>query len=131
MNVMNLLDKIADVPGDVLKWLATPGGQALVGIGETALEVAVPQATGVVNIFNRYLAEEIKVQALAMAAGAAPGTASAQKAAAVVNAVGPEVLMFAEKNGLEPLTADELLKLNNLAVEFLQVFRPKGVPAKA
>lgn len=127
MSVMSVLDKIAKAPLEVLKWLGTPAGQVVVGIGEAAVETAVPALTGVVNIFNKYLTEAVKVETLAVASGAAPGTTSIQKAAAVTNTVGPEVIAFAEANGLAVPTADEILKLNNLAVEFLQVFKPKGV----
>lgn len=127
MNVITLLDDLAKVPGKVLKWLATPMGQEVVTIGEAAAETIAPQITGVVNIFNRYITEAVKVQALAVASGAAAGTVSTQKAAAVVNTVGPEAISFAEQNGLAVPTADELLKLNNLAVEFMQVFKPAGV----
>lgn len=124
MKAITILDDIAKAPGVVLKWLATPKGQALVTIGETALETAIPQLTGIVNVFNRYTTEAVKVQALSVAAGDTPGTNSTQKAAAVVNEVGPEVLSFAQANGMAAPTSAELLKLNDLAVEFMQVFKP-------
>jgi hypothetical protein len=122
--VVTVLDDIAKAPGEVLKWLASPKGQAIEGIVETGLEVAIPQITGIVNIFNKYTTEAIKVQALAVASGATAGSASTQKAAAVVNEVGPEVLSFAQANGLAQPTAAELLELNDLAVKFIQVFKP-------
>jgi hypothetical protein len=124
MNAITVLDDIAKAPGEVLKWLASPKGQAIEGIVETGLEVAIPQITGIVNIFNKYTTEAVKVQALAVASGAAAGSASTQKAAAVVNEVGPEVLAFAQANGLAAPTAAELLELNDLAVKFIQVFKP-------
>jgi hypothetical protein len=122
--VITVLDDIAKAPGEVLKWLASPKGQAIKEIVETGLEVAIPQITGIVNIFNKYTTEAVKVQTLAVAAGTAAGTASTQKAAAVVNEVGPEVLAFAQANGLAAPTEAVLLELNDLAVKFIQVFKP-------
>lgn len=128
--VITILDDVAKVPEEVLKFLASPKGQLLETIGETALETALPQITGIINIFNKYATEAVKVETLSVASAAAPGTTSTQKAAAVVNDVGPEVLAFAQANGLAAPTAAELLQLNNLAVEFLQVFKPaSSVPA--
>lgn len=129
MSVKSILDDIAKAPLTVLKWLASPGGQALTGIVETGVETVFPLATGAINIFNRYVTEAIKVQALSN--GAAPGSVSTQKAAAVVNAIGPEIIAFAEANGMAAPTAAELLTLNNLAVQFLNVLRPAGTPAPA
>jgi hypothetical protein len=122
--IVTILDDIAKAPEEVLAWLGSPTGEAVVSIGETALETALPQVTGIVNIFNKYLTEAIKVETISVAAATQPGTASVQKAQAVVADVGPQVIAFAEANGLATPTADEILKLNNLAVEFLQVFKP-------
>lgn len=129
MNAVTVLDDIAKAPEEVLKWLASPKGQAIEGIVESGLEVAIPQITGIVNIFNKYTTEAVKIQTLAVAAGATAGSASTQKAAAVVNEVGPAVLSFAEANGLAEPTGAELLKLNDLAVEFIQIFKPKAPTA--
>ncbi len=122
MSVKSILGDIVKTPLTVLKWLASPTGQAVEGIVETDVEAIFPLATGVINIFNKYATEAIKVEALGASAG--PGTVSTQKAAAVVNSVGPEVIAFAQANGLATPTAAELLTLNNLAVEFLNVFKP-------
>lgn len=129
MSVKSILDDIAKAPLTVLKWLASPTGQALTGIVETGVETVFPLATGAINIFNKYVTEAIKVQALSV--GAAAGTVSTQKAAAVVNSIGPEIIAFAQASGMAAPTAAELLTLNNLAVQFLNTLRPAGTPAPA
>lgn len=129
MSVKTILDDIAKAPLTVLKWLASSQGQALTGVVETGVETVFPLATSAINIFNKYVTEAIKVQALSL--GAAPGSVSIQKAAAVVNSIGPEIVSFAQANGMAAPTAAELLTLNNLAVQFLNTLRPAGTPAPA
>lgn len=121
----SILNAIAHAPVDVLKWMATPKGKAAVGIIEAGIEIPFPLLTGAINIFNTFAGEAVKVETLAVAAGSSEGNGT-EKAAAVINDVTPEVLAFAEAHGLQQPTADEIKKMNDLAVEFLNLFKPKS-----
>lgn len=124
----NILEGIGKAPLAILRLLASPMGQKAVAIGETIVETEFPLATGVINIMNKYASEIMKVQALGAAAASSVVTNEA-KAAAVVNEAGPVAIAFAQANGLATPTADELLKMNNLVVEFMNVFKP-AVPTQ-
>jgi hypothetical protein len=123
MSVKTVLEKIGEAPLEVLKFLATSKGQAVVAIGEELVETAAPMSTGIIDLLNKYGTEIIKAQALG-ATAAAGATTDTLKAAAVVNEVTPDVVSFAEQNGLATPTADEILKMNNLVVEFMSIFKP-------
>lgn len=119
---VTILDDIAKAPLEVLKFLASSKGQLIEGIVETGVETVLPQLTAAINIFNKYATEAVKVQTLSVSAAA--GSVSTQKAAAVVNSIGSEIISFAESNGLATPTGSELLELNDLVVKFMNVLKP-------
>jgi len=114
----------------VFAFLGSPVGKAAVGFVERGIELAVPEATGLINIANTYLTEVIKTETLAAAAGAQEGS-NVQKAAIAIFGVTPQALAFAVEHGLEPPTAADIQRGVDLMVEFANLFKPKALPAPA
>lgn len=121
MSIKSVLDKIGEDAKDVFTFLGSPKGQTLVQAGEGIVEAVVPGATGAVNLFNNWLTEILKTQALATAA-AAPTGSSTQKAALVLQAIGPQAVQFAQVNGVSVPTAATLNTVNSLLVQALNAF---------
>ena len=111
----------------VFAFLGTPKVQSAIVAGEALGE-------GIAHAFNPGLAvfdplisnwtqEIFKAEALAAAAGQQSGSGP-QKAAMVLNTLTPQVVTFAEQNGLAIPTGNNLNLANSLLVQFLQVFKP-------
>jgi hypothetical protein len=111
---------LATIGKDVAKvftWIGSAKGQAVISAGEAAVETIYPPATGLIALANTGLTEIIKIEALA--AGAAQQTGSgAQKLDAVVAAVTPAVLQYAQQNGLATPTAMQIQNAVNGLVAF-------------
>jgi len=101
----------------VFAWVGGPGA-AVITSGEAIVEAVDPGLTGIINLANTYLAEVLKTEALATAAGAQSGTGM-QKSAAVVAAVTPAVVAYAQAAGLPAPTAAEITAAANGIVAFL------------
>jgi hypothetical protein len=128
MSFKSVLDKIGADAVEVLKWLGSPTGQSLVKTGEAVVESQVPAAAGLINLANTWFAEIIKTQTIATAAGAGTGS-SLQKSAAVIAAVTPQALQFAQSQGV-PLTTAQLQAANDALVAFANAFaNPAATPA--
>jgi hypothetical protein len=113
----------ADIKG-VFSWLGGAKGQQVIATGESIAEAVDPGLTGIINIANNWLEEIIKTEALA--AGAAEQNGSGvQKAAIVASAVTPNVVAFAEKNGLPVPTGDKIAAANTALVAFLNALSGK------
>jgi hypothetical protein len=121
MSVKSVLDKIGEDAKGVFAFLGSTKGQAVVTAGEGIVETVVPGTAGAINLFNNWLTEIIKTQALAAAAGAATGS-GAQKASMVLSAVTPQALAFAQANGVSAPTAATLNTINSLLVQALNAF---------
>lgn len=110
----------------VFSFLSSPAGQAVVSAGEAVAEGAAtavnPAAgaalTGALALANAGLTEVIKTEALAAAAEQQSGT-GAQKAAAVTAAITPQVLAYAQQNGLAAPTSTQIQTIVNSLVGFL------------
>jgi hypothetical protein len=121
MTVLNFLGDIKKV----FTWLGSPTGQKTIATGEAVVEAVYPPATGLINIANGWLAEIIKTEAIATAAGAATGSGK-QKAAMVISAESPQIMAYAQQHGLAIPTADQISKANDALVEFLNAFTVKA-----
>lgn len=99
-------------------WFGSPKGQAIVATGEGLLESLVPVSTPIVNLFNTWAAKAYSVEALAVAAGKATGS-GADKAAAVLTSVTPDVLQYAQQAGLSARTAAQIQAANDALVAFI------------
>lgn len=130
MSFKTVLDKIGADAKAVFAFLGSSKGQALIQTGEgAAVAIATvaggPAAgtalTGAFSLANTWMTEIVKTQALATAAGAQTGYGP-EKAAAVLAAVTPEALAFAQKNGLPAPTASQLQAANDGLVAFFNAF---------
>lgn len=99
-------------------WFGSTKGQIVVAAGESLVEGVVPASTPLVNLFNTWAAKVYNVESLAVAAGKATGT-GADKAAAVLTAVVPDVLQYAQQAGLASRTAEQLQTANTALVTFI------------
>jgi len=122
---MSILDTIGSDLKKFLGWMGSPKGQTIIGTGEAIVEDVLPAATGIINIANKWLTQIFTVQTLATQAGAQTGS-NTEKASAVINTVGPEVISFAQSLGISAPTAAQLLTLNNLLVAFVNGFAAPG-----
>lgn len=106
---------LSALKGDFKKafsWFASPKGQAVVQATEGLIEDVWPAATGLINIINVWGTEAIKTETLAAAATTGDGS-GLQKAAIVLSTVTPQVLAFAQENGLPTPTAATLSSVND------------------
>lgn len=125
MSAKSLLDTIGSDAKSVFKWFLSAQGQKVIQTGEAIAEAIDPGLTGVINIANSWMAEIIRTQALATAAGMQSGS-DKEKAAMTINAVTPEILAFAKQNGLPIPTADKIQKANDALVLFLNALDGKS-----
>lgn len=114
--------------GTAFKWLASPGGQTVVALGEAAVQVAVPGSTALINLINQYANQIISIETIATAAGQGTGS-GIQKSAAVINAVTPSALAFAVNQGLMPPTAEQIKAQSDAIVAFLNALPSKNPTA--
>jgi hypothetical protein len=125
MSFQSVLQTIGkDIKG-VFTFLGSAKGQAIIATGETVAEdLGVP--AGLIALANSGLNEIIKLETIATAAGTQNGT-GAQKSAAVVSALTPAVLAYAQQNGLATPTAAEIQNAVNGLVAFANAL--SGSPA--
>lgn len=87
---MSFLSAIVKVPGAIFHWLASDKGKAVIGAAET-VAIAVGAPAIVVNLVGSWIDKILTIEQVAEGAGAQSGT-GAQKAAAVIAAITPELL---------------------------------------
>ena len=121
MSFKSILDKIGSDAKAVFSFLGSSKGQAIIATGEGLVETVEPGTAGVFALANNWIAEVVKTETLAFAAGAQQGS-GAQKSAMVLAAVTPQALAFAKANGLSTPTATQLTAANNALVAFLNAF---------
>lgn len=102
----------------VFAWITSPQGQATIATGEAVVEAAYPPATGIIAIANIGLAEAIKIEALAAAAGEQNGSGVA-KSADLIATLTPQVLSFAQQHGFPVPTAAKISQAGDALVAFL------------
>ena len=100
-------------------WFGSPKGQAVVAAGEATVEAIVPASAPIVSLFNSWAAKAYNIESIAVAAGKATGTGP-DKAAAVMSAVTPDILTYAQQEGLPARTAAQIQTANNAAVAFIK-----------
>jgi hypothetical protein len=120
MSFKSILDTLGSDTKKVFIFLGSSKGQAIVDAGEAVVETIEPQTTAFFTLANNWLAEILKTQALATAAGAASGS-NDQKTAIALSSITPQVLAFAQQYGLNTPTATELATANAALVTFFNV----------
>jgi hypothetical protein len=130
---MSFLSAIGKDFKAVFAWLGSAKGQAIVATTEgAAVAIATPfglgpAIAGAETLFNSWLAEVVKTETLAAAADQQTGS-GVQKAAAVIAAMTPQAITFAQHNGLAAPTAESLQTINTSVVAVLNAL---GAPANA
>lgn len=109
----------------VFAWIGSTKGQAVITSGEKLAEVIVPGATPVINLANSWMTQILTTQALAAAAEEQPGT-GAQKAAAVIAAISPQVVSL-----FPAINSAQIAAANDSLVAFLNALGTATVPAPA
>lgn len=108
----------------VFNFLGSPKAQAVISTGEAVAVAIDPALSGFFTLANSWLSEILKTQALATAANAGSGN-SAQKAAIALASITPQVLAFAQSNGLPIPTSTKIEEANTALVTF---FNALGAP---
>src|SRR5271163_774855 len=108
-------------------WLASTKGQAIVGIAESAVEVAFPPAASAMALVNTWMAEIIKVEGLATATGSQSGTGT-QKAAMALSTMTPQVLSWAAANGYTIPDSANISAINTAVVNVLNLLGADATP---
>jgi hypothetical protein len=121
----------------VLAFLASPKNQAIVVATENAGAAIVgaidPALTAPIASFmpliQNWTAEIFKAEALGAAAiGVDPAATDIQKSAAVISALAPQVIAFAEANKLPIPTGDRMQAANDALVAFFDAFEGPATP---
>jgi len=102
----------------VFSWAVSPKGQAIVATGEAIVETAFPVSTPIINLANAWFAKAYQVETLAVAASQATGT-GAEKAALAIQTITPQILAYAQQEGLAPRTAAQIQAANVAIVAFI------------
>ena len=118
MSFKSILSTIGSDAKKVFAFLGSSKGQQIIAAGEGVLVTVDPGLAGLAGLFNTYAAEALKIEAIATAAGSQSGT-GAQKLAAVVAAVTPTALAYAQSAGLAAPTAAEIQNQVTAAVAFV------------
>lgn len=102
----------------VFSWLNGPG-KTIVATGETVLEAVLPASIPIVDLMNAWLAKAFAVESLAVTAGQSSGT-GADKAALAIQTITPQILTYAQQEGLQPRTAAQIQAANDAIVAFIK-----------
>lgn len=108
-------------------WFGSPKGQAVIASGETAVEDIVPASVPLVNLFNSWAQKAYNIESIAVAAGKQTGT-GVDKAAAVTTAILPDVLTYAEQDGMSERTAAQITAANSAVVAFINAMTQPATP---
>lgn len=103
----------------VFSWAASPKGQAVVATGEAIVETAFPVSVPIINLANAWFAKAYQVETLAVAAGQSQGTGP-DKAALAMQTITPQVLAYAQQEGVSPRTAAQIQAANDAIVAFIK-----------
>lgn len=119
---MSFLSTIGKDIKSVFNWLASPKGQNVVHAAEGAVVAIDPALAGIVGIVDSWIEKIITTETIAAAAGQQDGSGT-QKAAAVLNAMQPEINKY-----FPGATAEQIQNANAGLVTFLNAL---GTPAAA
>ena len=118
MGDKSVLSVIGKDVKSVFSWIGSAKTQSIIAEGEAGLLAIYPPAAGILAIANAGLIEAIKIEALAAGAGSQSGSGT-QKSAALVSALTPEILTYAQMNGFPVPTSDKIQSAANSLVAFL------------
>lgn len=113
---MNFLSRIGKDFKSVFNWLGSAKGQAVITAGEGVVTAVDPSLAGIFNLANSWITKVVTTETLAVAAGQQAGS-SAQKAAAVITAMAPQITQY-----FPTATSVEINNANTAIVAFLNAF---------
>lgn len=99
-------------------WFGSPKGKVVVAAGEGLLEAAVPATIPAVDLFNIWAQKAYTVESLAVVAGKSTGT-GADKADLAISSITPDVLQYAQQEGLSTRTAAQIQAANAAVITFI------------
>ena len=111
----------------VFAWAGSDKGQSVIGTGEAILEAVLPITIPIVALFNSWFKKAYTVEGLAVAAGQSKGT-GADKAALALGTIVPEVIAYAQAEGLSPRTAEQIKAANDAVVAFINAMTQDPAP---
>ena len=123
-NEKSLLATIGGAVKSVFAWLGSTKGQTIITTAEGAATTIFPPAAGIIAIANAGLAEAIKIEAIAAAAGQQNGSGVA-KSADLVTTLTPAILSYAEQHGFPVPTAAKIQAASDSLVAFLNALDGK------
>lgn len=103
----------------VFAWAGSDKGQAILATGEGVLETLIPGTTPIINLANSWLKKAYVVEGLAEAAGKSAGN-GAEKSVMAIQTITPQVLQYAQEEGLQPRTAQQIQAANDAIVAFIK-----------
>ena len=103
----------------VFSWMTSPKGQQVVAAGEAIVETAVPASIPLIDLFNEWAKKAFTVEALAVAASQSNGTGP-DKASLAISSITPQVLQYAQEQGLAARTAAQIQAGNDAVVAFIK-----------
>ena len=111
---MSFLSTLGADAKKLFSWIGSTKGQqtvtAVEGAGEAIADAVDPALAGLNPLITSWTQEIFKAESLAAAAGVQTGS-GAQKTAAVLSAITPQVLSFAQANKLPTPTATDTYKI--------------------
>ena len=114
------------------EFIVSPKGQAIIGAGETALDIAFPPAAPVVAVVNAWMQKAALIEGKAAAAADLGVTAtSTQKATAAIAAVAPDIEAILAQYKLLPLAPESLQKINDAVITIANELTPEPAPTSA
>ena len=111
----------------VFAWAGSPNGKQVIGTGEGILEAVLPVTIPIVSLFNSWFQKAYVVEGLAVAAGKSTGS-GLDKASLAIQTVTPQVLTYAQQEGLKPRTAQQIQAANDAVVAFINAMTADAAP---
>jgi hypothetical protein len=119
---MSFLSAVGHDIKSVFSWLASPKGQSVILTGEGIATAINPGLAAIFPLVNSWITKAISIEALAAAAGAQEGS-GAQKAAAVIGSILPEI-----QKAFPNATLAQAQNANTALIAFLNAFEAPAVP---
>lgn len=115
---MSVLSTIGKDIKKIFTWIGSASGQKTIATAGEIVVAIDPALSGVVDLAENYIKQAFTIESVAVAASAQTGS-GAQKLAAVIAAVTPSALQYAQQAGAPAPTAAQIEAQANAIVAFL------------
>ena len=102
----------------IFSWMTSPKGQQVIATGEAIVEAVVPVSIPLIDLFNEWAKKAFTIEALAVSASQSTGSGTDKEALAIAS-ITPQVLAYAQQEGLSPRTAAQIQAANTALVAFI------------